>query len=159
MIVMGIDPGLANMGLAIVDRRVSKIHVMWTLRTEPDQPLPQRLRQLADEVIRTAADYRVDVIVVEKPATIGTYRRKGDHGDGMLAQAKQSQAFFRAHGAVLLAASMTGVNVIEASSRITKAQRTQRLALLNGLPRRSTEHARDAAYLAAYATIIRSKAA
>jgi crossover junction endodeoxyribonuclease RuvC len=68
--VLGIDPGLANVGLAVVARRDRAVTLVWsdTVRTPTDAEEAVRLRRLADAVAEAIADHRPDAVAIERVA-------------------------------------------------------------------------------------------
>jgi crossover junction endodeoxyribonuclease RuvC len=68
--VLGIDPGLANVGLAVVARRDRAVTLVWsdTVRTPADADEAVRLRRLADAVAAAIADHRPDAVAIERVA-------------------------------------------------------------------------------------------
>ena len=69
MRVLGVDPGLTRCGIGVVEgstgRTLSLVHVQ-VVRTPPEDPLAARLLTLADALAAAVADYRPDVVVVER---------------------------------------------------------------------------------------------
>ena len=68
MRIVGIDPGLATIGLGALEmEHPSNIHVIdWlTIRTKPI-PLPERLREIADDLDAFLKEIEPDMIVIEK---------------------------------------------------------------------------------------------
>ncbi|MGL6233852.1 MAG: crossover junction endodeoxyribonuclease RuvC [Segniliparus sp.] len=69
MRVMGVDPGLTRCGLALVEtgagRAVTALDVD-VCRTSPQDPLQDRLSQIADEVEHWLDSHRPDVVAVEQ---------------------------------------------------------------------------------------------
>ena len=68
--VLGIDPGVANVGLAVVARADRKVSLVWatTVRTSPDLAGPTRLRRLADEVDAAIGLHAPDAVAIERLA-------------------------------------------------------------------------------------------
>jgi crossover junction endodeoxyribonuclease RuvC len=68
--VLGIDPGVANVGLAVVRRTDRRVSLMWatTVRTSADLAGPSRLRRLADEVDAAIGLYAPDAVAIERLA-------------------------------------------------------------------------------------------
>jgi crossover junction endodeoxyribonuclease RuvC len=68
--VLGIDPGLANFGLAVVARRDRSVSLVWadTLRTPAEANEAVRLRRLADAVAAAIAEHRPDALAIERVA-------------------------------------------------------------------------------------------
>lgn len=68
-LVMGIDPGLTRCGLSVVrtgrGRAVVPVAV-GVVRTPSDEEVSSRLRRLADAVDGWMADYRPDVVAIER---------------------------------------------------------------------------------------------
>jgi len=68
--VLGVDPGLANAGLAVVARRDRSVTLVWaeTVRTPAGAPEAARLRRLADAVAAAIAEHRPDALAIERVA-------------------------------------------------------------------------------------------
>jgi crossover junction endodeoxyribonuclease RuvC len=70
MFVLGIDPGLSRCGYGLVGRREGdgglQARAAGVLETEPGRPLPERLRILHVELGSLLAEFRPDVVVVER---------------------------------------------------------------------------------------------
>ncbi|WP_019010986.1 crossover junction endodeoxyribonuclease RuvC [Deinococcus aquatilis] len=99
MIVLGIDPGLANLGLGLVEgdvRRAKHLHHV-CLTTESAWIMPRRLQYIHEEVSRLLAEYQPDAVAIE---------------DQILR--KQAEVAFKvgqAFGVVQLACAQAGVPV------------------------------------------------
>lgn len=69
MRVLGVDPGLTRCGIGVVQgsagRALSLVHVE-VVRTPAEDPLASRLLSLADALAAAVAEYRPDVVVVER---------------------------------------------------------------------------------------------
>lgn len=99
MVVLGIDPGLANLGLGLVEgdaRRARHLHHV-CLTTESAWLMPRRLQYLHDEVTRLLGEYRPDAVAIEDQIL----RKQAD------VAFKVGQAF----GVVQLACAQAGVPV------------------------------------------------
>jgi crossover junction endodeoxyribonuclease RuvC len=68
MFVLGIDPGLSRCGYGVVEQagRRPCVVAAGVLRTEPDQPVPQRLAALRDDLRQLVAEHRPAVLAVER---------------------------------------------------------------------------------------------
>lgn len=67
--VLGIDPGLTRCGYAVLDATgpgKGSLVALGVLRTPPDDPLPQRLAALRDDLALLIADYRPSAVAVEQ---------------------------------------------------------------------------------------------
>src|SRR5262249_46435647 len=66
--VLGVDPGLANVGLAVVGRRDRAVALVWatTIRTPADADGAGRLRPVA--VATTIGEHRPDAVAIERVA-------------------------------------------------------------------------------------------
>lgn len=99
MIVLGIDPGLANLGIGLVEGDVRKArhlhHVCLT--TESAWLMPRRLQYIHEEVSRLIAEYQPDAVAIEDQIL----RRQAD------VAFKVGQAF----GVVQLACAQAGVPI------------------------------------------------
>lgn len=80
---MGIDPGLANLGIGVVDLHPGRsllVHSQ-TLYTAPsDGPIEARLRLLIRPLLQVALHYRPVAVGIEEQASVG--HAKDDKGDG-----------------------------------------------------------------------------
>lgn len=68
--VLGVDPGVANVGLAVVARADRKVSLVWstTVRTPSDLAGSSRLRRLADEVGAAIGLHAPDAVAIERLA-------------------------------------------------------------------------------------------
>src|SRR5213594_101708 len=68
--VLGVDPGIANVGLAAVGRIDRKVSLVWaqTIRTPADADEAGRLRLLADAVTHAVAAHHPDAVAIERVA-------------------------------------------------------------------------------------------
>ncbi|BDP40235.1 crossover junction endodeoxyribonuclease RuvC [Deinococcus aetherius] len=99
MIVLGVDPGLANLGLGLVEgdvRKARHLHHI-CLTTESAWVMPRRLQYLHSEVSRLLAEYQPDAVAIEDQIL----RRQAD------VAFKVGQAF----GVVQLACAQAGVPI------------------------------------------------
>jgi crossover junction endodeoxyribonuclease RuvC len=99
--VLGVDPGLANVGLAIVARRDRAAMLMWadTVRTPADADESGRLHRLATAVTEAIAEHRPDAVAIERVA----WNRNQ----------VSALRVARATGAIMAAAAAAGVGVQE----------------------------------------------
>ncbi len=99
MIVLGIDPGLANLGLGLVDGDARKAKHLYhvCLTTESAWIMPKRLAYLYEEVSRILAEYQPEAVAIEDQIL----RKQAD------VAFKVGQAF----GVVQLACAQAGVSV------------------------------------------------
>lgn len=67
MMVLGIDPGLANLGLGLVEGDVRRAKHLYhvCLTTESAWLMPRRLHYLYEEVSRLLAEYQPDAVAIE----------------------------------------------------------------------------------------------
>jgi crossover junction endodeoxyribonuclease RuvC len=68
--VLGVDPGVANVGLAVVARRDRSVTLVWadTIRTAADRDEAGRLRSLADAVAAAISEHRPNAVAIERVA-------------------------------------------------------------------------------------------
>ena len=99
--VLGVDPGVASVGLAAVARRDRSPALLWasTVRTPSDLPEAQRLRRLHEAVRSAISEHRPSSVAVE------SVRWNKNTSSAM--------AVARATGVVLLAAGEAGLPVEE----------------------------------------------
>ena len=142
MIVLGIDPGLANTGYAVVRRAGSRMHVeaQGTLRTRAATPMEERLLALHDGLSEVIAANAADVASIEAFFVHPVSRA----AMGMSA----------ARGALLVACARAGLGVAEytpnvikqsitGTGRAGKAQIEAMVTRLTGV-QAHTHHAADA---------------
>ncbi len=67
MIILGIDPGLANTGWGVVEQQgsTSKCVAYGCVTTRAETPVPERLAQIHDSIVGVVARYRPDECAVE----------------------------------------------------------------------------------------------
>lgn len=69
MRVLGIDPGLATTGYAVLelsDGARARVLEAGVIRTAPDSPLPQRLYTLYEDTRRLLKEYKPDALAIEE---------------------------------------------------------------------------------------------
>jgi crossover junction endodeoxyribonuclease RuvC len=68
--VLGVDPGVARCGLAIVGRRDRASELLWssTAATPPDRPEAERLLSLADAAGSAIEEHRPTAVAIERIA-------------------------------------------------------------------------------------------
>lgn len=66
--MLGIDPGISRCGYGVVEQRsrTPRARALGVLRTPPDDPLPKRLADLQRELRDLIAEFRPDVVSVER---------------------------------------------------------------------------------------------
>ena len=99
--VLGVDPGIASAGLAVVARMQGRPRLVWseTVRTPGDQAEELRLRRVYEAVRQAIAEHRPGAVAVERV---------------MWGQNKTSALrVARAAGVVMLAAADSGIPVQE----------------------------------------------
>ncbi len=68
MLVMGIDPGLSRCGYGVVRQkgRDTEAVAAGIIRTDKDDPVPQRLHELQSELVELLSEYRPDAVAIEQ---------------------------------------------------------------------------------------------
>ena len=99
--VLGVDPGLANVGLAVVSRRDRATKLVWaeTVRTNAEDDESVRLRLLAAAVTRAIDEHRPEAVAIERVA----WNRNQ----------VSALRVARATGAIMVVAAQAGVGVQE----------------------------------------------
>lgn len=130
-IALGVDPGTARLGYGLVSGDdLPQVVDFGVLETTPQDPMPERLRQLHSGLTRLLRSYRPGVLVVEQlffARNVTTALSVG-----------------QARGVVLLAAAQAGVPVVEYTpaqvkqavsgwGKADKAQMQEMVRLLLGL--------------------------
>ena len=101
-ITLGIDPGTASTGYGAVAQDIhGGLHFLacGVIRTKPEQPMPQRLLEIHQDMVALIEEFQPDYIAVEKLF----------FGRNVTTAITVGQA----RGAILLAAAMKGINVAE----------------------------------------------
>jgi Holliday junction resolvasome RuvABC endonuclease subunit len=159
VIVLGVDPGLAHMGAAVVDREApGKFRLLesGSITTSPDDAITVRLQLLASHLQALFARNPIDVVLIEKPSTIGLYgRENGDSSAGLKIERVMTD-FHLARGAILVTCAYGCRRVLEVgASKVSKPDRAKRnLLVFPDFTKRTSEHERDAVYMAWAAPII-----
>lgn len=109
MRVMGVDPGLARCGVALVEggRRDSALVAHRLVSTPPDQPTGQRLAAVHDAVGEVLGDWRPDAVAMERLL--------------FNANTRSAMAVAQAVGVILLAAARAGHDVVDYTPTTVKA--------------------------------------
>jgi crossover junction endodeoxyribonuclease RuvC len=114
MFVLGIDPGLSRCGYGLVAGSVGSparpgglaAVAAGVLETDPDAPLPERLRLLSDELRRLMVEHRPDVVAVERVF--------------FQVNARTAMSVGQASGLALAAAAAAGADVAQYTSNEVK---------------------------------------
>ncbi len=79
MKVIGIDPGLASTGIAMVEGSMLSVsdYAFGTIRTSADQELSGRLKAIYDGVKKAVEDIQPDLMVVEDVFSLTRYPKSG----------------------------------------------------------------------------------
>jgi len=106
--VLGIDPGVSRCGYGAVARREGALHARacGVIRTSPADPLPDRLRALADELGALVAELRPSAVAVERVL--------------FQANARTAMSVGQASGVALVVAARAGVPVTQYSPNEVK---------------------------------------
>ncbi|MGQ0825731.1 MAG: crossover junction endodeoxyribonuclease RuvC [Actinomycetota bacterium] len=106
--VLGIDPGVSRCGYGVVAREqgTQRAIACGVLRTEPTEPLPDRLVALADELTDLVTQYRPSTVAVERVL--------------FQANARTAISVGQASGLALVAAARAGVPVVQYSPNEVK---------------------------------------
>ncbi|WP_092263524.1 crossover junction endodeoxyribonuclease RuvC [Deinococcus reticulitermitis] len=147
MIVLGIDPGLANLGLGLVEGDIRRARHLYhvCLTTQSAWLMPRRLQYIYEEVSRLLAEYRPDAVAIENQIL----RRQAD------VAFKVGQAF----GVVQLACAQAGVPIhaygpmqvkksLVGAGRAEKEQVIYMVKASLGMKELFNDHAADALALA-----------
>ncbi len=107
-VVLGIDPGLASMGVAVIAKRNGELVPLTydCIRTGPGQRFPERLALLHRACQKLIAKYRPDVLAMERLFFSKNVRT--------------AMVVGQAQGAVLLAVAGRNVEVVEYTPREVK---------------------------------------
>jgi crossover junction endodeoxyribonuclease RuvC len=110
--ILGIDPGVASLGLAVLAPRGAQMSVAWsgTLKTPSDMPEAERLERVHRAVTKAIQTHVPAEVAIERLA----WNRNVTSG----------MAVARASGVVLLAAAQAGLTVTEYGSLQVKMAAT-----------------------------------
>jgi crossover junction endodeoxyribonuclease RuvC len=108
-LVLGVDPGVARLGLAVVGRQGRRPCLVWadTFRTEPDRPEAERLAAVAAAVREAIVRHRPVSVALERVA----FNRN----------TVSALTVARATGAIMAAAAEAGLSVDEYSPTEVKS--------------------------------------
>ena len=109
MRVMGVDPGLARCGVAVVDADGPRVTLAaeQLIRTPPELPVGQRLAGVADAIGDLLSTWAPDVLAIERLL--------------FNANARSAMAVAQAVGVILLSAARAGVDVVDYTPTQVKA--------------------------------------
>jgi crossover junction endodeoxyribonuclease RuvC len=105
---IGIDPGLASTGYAVVCGHPSRPRVvaLGTVRTSPRRPHPERLRAIHDEIAALVASHAVRAAAIESWF--------------VHPMSRSAMAMAETRGAIIVALAGAGVEVVEYSPNTIK---------------------------------------
>ncbi len=108
MIVLGIDPGLGTTGWGLIRTEGNRLSHLANgqLKTDPKEPLPRRLIDLASQLEALVADHAPDCAAVEE-----VFVNKNPQSTLKLGQAR---------GVILMIAARGGLEVGEYAARLVK---------------------------------------
>ena len=77
--IIGIDPGLAETGIAVVSGAGDKVsgYAFGSIRTSPDMPLPERLNRIFSGLVPVLESEKPDLMVVEDIFSVDRYPKSG----------------------------------------------------------------------------------
>lgn len=106
--IIGVDPGLASTGYAVVGGPPSRPTplAVGTVRTSPRTPHAERLRAIHDVIAGLASEHRVDAAAIESWF--------------IHPMSRAAMAMAEARGAILVALATAGVEVVEYSPNTIK---------------------------------------
>ncbi len=101
MVIMGIDPGLANTGWGVIETRGTqcRARAYGCIHTERDEQVPARLKRIYDEICTVIARYAPSEVAVEEVF--------------FCANAQSAIATAQARGAALVACAAQGLEIGE----------------------------------------------
>lgn len=159
MTIMGIDPGLATIGIAFVETDENKnitSQDYMTVTTKAKIPLPQRLNEINNDFLLLLEDYRPELAVIEQ-----VYFSQNE---------KTAIDVAHARGVLLQSLAQNNIEILEVSplqlksaicgdGRADKKQMQEMITLmlkLNEIPQ--PDDAADALALAVYGSLIKKQA-
>lgn len=133
MLVMGIDPGLSRCGYGIVRQkgRVTEAVAAGIIRTDKDDPVPQRLHELQSELVELLSEYQPDAVAIEQvlfQVNVRTAMGVGQASGVAMAAAAGAGAEVFEYSPTQIKKAVTGWGAAD------KAQMGQMVQTLLGLP-------------------------
>ncbi len=109
MKVIGIDPGLASTGVAVVEGSALAVtdYGFGMIQTSPALELPERLKRIYDGVSKAIDDIRPDILVIEASFSLHRYPKSGI-------------TLGKVTGVILLAACHCNIPIMEIAVREAK---------------------------------------
>lgn len=106
--VLGVDPGLASTGFAVLEGAPSRLSVLavGTVRTSPRTDHPERLRAIHDAIAELAGTHGADAAAVESWFVHPVSR--------------SAMAMAEARGAIMVALAGAGISVVEYAPNTVK---------------------------------------
>lgn len=79
MIILGLDPGLANTGYGAIccDTRVPRLHSVGAVRTTPHEQVPKRLFQIHSDLTILVHKLKPDLVALENAFSLVKYPKAG----------------------------------------------------------------------------------
>lgn len=79
MIILGLDPGLANTGYGAIscDTRAPALHSVGAVRTAPGEPVPKRLFQIHSDLSVLVQKLKPDFVALENAFSLVKYPKAG----------------------------------------------------------------------------------
>jgi crossover junction endodeoxyribonuclease RuvC len=79
MIILGLDPGLANTGYGAISCDTSRpvLRSVGAIRTTPREPVPQRLFQIHSDLTSLVDKLKPDIVVLENAFSLVKYPKAG----------------------------------------------------------------------------------
>lgn len=133
MLVMGIDPGLSRCGYGVVRQkgRDTKAVAAGIIRTDKDDPVPQRLHELQSELVELLSEYQPEAVAIEQvlfQVNVGTAMGVGQASGVAMAAAAGAGAEVFEYSPTQIKKAVTGWGAAD------KDQMGQMVQTLLGLP-------------------------
>jgi crossover junction endodeoxyribonuclease RuvC len=79
MIILGLDPGLANTGYGAIscDTRSPRLHSIGAVKTTPNEQVPKRLFQIYSDLTVLVRKLKPDFVAVENAFSLAKYPKAG----------------------------------------------------------------------------------
>lgn len=79
MIILGLDPGLANTGYGAIscDTRAAKLHSIGSIKTTPHDAVPKRLYQIHSDLTVLVHKVKPDLVALENAFSLVKYPKAG----------------------------------------------------------------------------------
>jgi crossover junction endodeoxyribonuclease RuvC len=148
MIILGLDPGLANTGYGAIscDTRSPKLHSIGSIKTSPGDKVPKRLFQIHSDLTILVSKLKPDFVALENAFSLVKYPKAGIVLGGVIGVIYLTM--FQHDLTVFEVSPREVKNCLVGSGSATKSQVKAAVQRSLSLPEISSFHAADAVAIA-----------